>query len=282
MQQYIVLNNNIKSLNNNQVLIYFTQKKFTDKRGICRLTQHQIADYSGVPYDTVVDNMNDKYYEVVECTKFHEKCGDKAYQYRNIYHFREKRFFFVDINFTRVKASRDALAFILKLKAVCLINTNKCAYNKTQLAKVFNISWNSVNKYIKAAEGAGLLRFNKGCFEIHCAGINANAVKNKKLTDGEKAYETIKEFCEGKGVKKPFFNERLVMNLVEVWHINTSLALKYKPTDNDIKRSLLNRLEAKCKVKSGRTYSLLYFFKCLLNVRMVNNSLRRIQLNRAA
>lgn len=264
MQQFIILDNNIKTLNTNQVLIHTTQKAWSDKNGVCNLTQEQIANCSGVPYRTVVKNMNKDYYKTVRCVK--TKVHIVSYMFRNVYNFdNAKGFFMIKRSFMNVKASKEALAFVLKLKTVCFRDTNKCAYNKSQLARLFNMSWNSINKYINDTVKAGLIKLNKNCIEITCSGITAKAFRNKKASDGDNVYNVIKYFCEAKGVKVPYYSKRVVNELNTAWKMYSKKRLNHTPTDEEVAYSLYNRLNTVCRLKVERTYSLSYFAKILLD-----------------
>lgn len=259
MGKYVCINKNILGLNLNQVRIYFTMKKWTNKHGICDLTLHQIAERSGVPYDTVIDNMTKEFYAAANCRV--KKVHVESYKFRNIYHFTEKKFVIIKEDFLKVNADKKLKALVILLKLLCFKNSNKLAYNKAQLCELLNMSRPTLNKYLKAAIEAGLIKYNKNCIEITCAGVTASAVNFNKLSDGDKAYAVISNYCEARGVKAPRYNGRLVNELNLAWNEGKDNNVNYAVV-NIIKR--LNR----CNIKVGKSYSLAYFLKVLLNTKL--------------
>ena len=243
MQNYTTISKEILQLDTIQAAIYITLKRSRKAEGYSDLFEAQIAEYSGLSLDTVKHAKLAEFLPLVGVEIRKVKSG---VHYRNTYYFQaETDFFFVDNSFFEEVADYRERVFLLKLKALCLNNTNRIHLTKKELAKRLNISRPTLDKYLSTSKG---VKAENNGFLLVNRNIYTEAPKTETVFD--KTFALITEFSKLKQSALPERDERVLADIVT----------KYSGDNKRLLKDLCERLQ-----KLPKQVTLAYFLKALRN-----------------
>ena len=229
---------------------YAYLKNWVNSENVSNQTQQQFLNWSGLSKTDIFTKeikYKDSYIAPLEILQTMGVTATKvAYgkHSRYIYQFQRTldNFFAVDKTYMEEieKLGVNKFAFLLKLKAICVNNTNVCLLKKEEIANRLNISRPTLNKYLK--ELSEYITPIKGGFEIIHPAFNLEedifiaAMKRFSVLKGSKMVEPSKDsmlllpFIKGrfKGEIRAFWDYlcksfRNLPSLVSIEYYNTAI-----------------------------------------------------------
>lgn len=67
----------------------------------------------------------------------------------------------IDEDLLKLQLQHELVGFLIKLKTICINNTNTCAWSTRKIGEAMNLGKTSVDNYLKKAEKAGLISWDK-------------------------------------------------------------------------------------------------------------------------
>lgn len=233
-----IISRNIKTLENlNSIYVYALIKKYANtKTHISTLSENMISKLTDLSLKSVK-----KIISTFKKTDLFEEIiiGHNTY---NKYVFRHSEKLYIEILdefFTMplkgIKDSIKAKGFLIALKAITIMNTNKVKYTQEEIAKALGLSKPTVNKFINLLMESGDLKKIKNGYLITNQYIVASYIDN---TEETKVYNEIYNVCINRNIVPVERNNRTLLNIIGSGNYNA----------DDLKKDFrhLNYVQVKC------------------------------------
>ncbi len=236
--------------------------------GISHVRESKLSELTGIPENSISEAIG----RLKKSGLFHVEAysfrGEKSIIRRNRYCFepQPKDFFYVRNEFFYEDISDELKGFLLRLKAICINDTNFTLYSVNRIAEALHSDNKTIKKYIDLGIEAGRLKkLDKGFALLD---LNILPRWNK---DGlcDEIYETISLYCIFSGVVPPRMDRRPLNELSVLFPISEE-EMKEKIRENPHRRekieekySLRRNLYEKCRKLPKEIDSLNYFIQAL-------------------
>ena len=264
-QQYTTLTKDINNIDNKDAIVYaYIKSRMNYKTSIAdNITEKEIAEKLGISLSTVKRSVsrlkNNK--NLIDKVISNNVIAEGSYKTYNKYHVEKcnENFFYIynsffndDMNIAKASERINVKNFLLKIKAICKKETNKYisenpyldGLNKTELSKKLGIDTKTLDKYLKIAVNAGLIKYITNGLLI----LNKSIIPDFKKDDTDtRIYHIIYDWCIDNGVVPPDRNDEItVMEDGSVRRRNSLLIeiagkLDYMK-DEEIRSLLTNRI----------------------------------------
>jgi hypothetical protein len=218
MEQYTTISKQILELKGNNCLnatyVYALIKKYRNfETNISTLTEESIAKFANIARQNISNIIQD--FKKLNNDLFNEIntqyiAMDKR-QNKYSFHATDEHYFYTLNDFYLLpldgileKDQTKCKGLLLRLKAICINNSNIILYNKMQIASKIGISKNTLNKYFALLLGAGQLKALDGGYFISNAFIIPDYLSKDIETFN---YHCIYKHCLELGAIPPIRNQ---------------------------------------------------------------------------
>ena len=238
------------------------------KTGISNVKERKLSELTGVPEGSIseaIGRLKEAGLFKVEDYSFR---GTNTPITRNRYYFdlNPVIFFYVKNEFFYEDIEAELKGFLLRLKTICINDTNFTLYSVNRIAKELHSDNKTIRKYMDLAIKKQRIKELKKGFAILDTNILPRWCENERH---DEIYDTISRYCILKGTIPPPMAKDLLSRLSMLFpesDTEVSDRIHENPTALDViknKYSLQRNLERRCKRLPKQIDSLEYFITVL-------------------
>lgn len=273
-RNYIVISKEIayKLIGNNKnrdAYVYAYLKLCSDfKTGISNVKEKKLSELTGIPEGSISEAIGRlKEAELLKVENYSFR-GTNTPVTRNRYYFDQNPsdFFYVCTEFFYEDIEDELKGFLLRLKAICINDTNFTLYSVNQIAQKLHSDNKTIKKYLDLGIERQRIKGLKKGFAILDSNLLPRWCANERY---DEIYDTISRYCILKGTIPPPMDKGLLGQLAVLFpesDAGVSDRVHERPDRLDAiknKYSLPRNLERKCKRLPKQIDSLEYFITAL-------------------
>lgn len=238
------------------------------KTGISNVKERKLSELTGIPEGSISEAIGRlKETELLKVENYSFR-GMHTPITRNKYYFEVNptNFFYVRNEFFYEDIEDELKGFLLRLKAICINDTNFTLYSVNRIAQELHSDNKTIKKYIElGVENKRIKALKKG-FAILDTNILPHWYAGERY---DEIYDTISRYCILKGTIPPPMDKDLLSKLSMLFpesDAEVSDRIHENPAQLDViknKYSLQRNLERRCKHLPKRIDRLKYFIKAL-------------------
>jgi len=236
--------------------------------GISNVRESKLSELTGIPESSIseaIGRLKKSGLFRVEAYSFR---GENSIITRNRYCFapRLKDFFYVKTEFFYEDIGDELKGFLLRLKAICINDTNFTLYSVNRIARELRSDNKTIKKYIDLGIKTGRLKkLDKG-FALLDLNILPRWCEDRLC---DEIYEAVSRYCIFRGVIPPRMDRNLLNELAVLFPVpeaEMKEKIRENPEREEIirkKYSLRRNLYERCKNLPKEVDSLDYFIRAL-------------------
>ena len=238
------------------------------KSGISNVRESKLSALTGIPESSIseaIGRLKKSGLFTVEAYSFR---GETSIVTRNRYRFnpQPKDFFYVKNEFFYEDIADELKGFLLRLKAICINDTNFTLYSVNRIAQELHSDYKTVRKYMDLGIEAGRIGELKKGFALLDRNILPRWSGDERC---DEIYDTLSRYCILRGVVPPRMDTGLVRELAVLFPVLEE-EIKERMRENPDRReeireeySLEYNLEKRCKKLPKVIESMEYFIRAL-------------------
>ena len=238
------------------------------RTGISNVKEKKLSELTGVPEGSIseaIGRLKEAGLFKVEAYSFR---GTNTPVTRNRYYFNlnPADFFYVNNEFFYEDIEDELKGFLLRLKAICINDTNFTLYSVNRIARELHSDNKTIRKYMDLAIKKQRIKALKKGFAILDSNILPRWCADERC---DEIYDTISRYCILKGTIPPPVDKDLLSKLSMLFpepDTEVSDRIHENPALLDViknKYSLQRNLEGRCRQLPKQIDSLEYFIRAL-------------------
>lgn len=254
---------------NRDAYVYAWLRLCSDFRsGISNVREKKLSELTGIPESSLseaIGRLKKSGLFTVETYSFR---GETSIVTRNRYRFnpQPENFFYVKNEFFYEDIADELKGFLLRLKSICINDTNFTLYSVNRIAQELHSDNKTVRKYIDLCIEAGRIGELKKGFALLDSNILPRWSGDER---SDEIYDTLSRYCILRGVVPPRMDRGLVRELAVLFPVLEEEVKEYVKENPDSraeireKYSLGYNLEKRCRKLPRVIDSMEYFMRAL-------------------